>query len=443
MCSLLLNVSCKGSGDSGPTGTTSGLGGGTIYYVSPNGNDANPGTEEAPWRTVQKAADTLRSGETVYIRAGTYYERVVPQNSGNDYITYASYPGETAILDGTGVSFPSDWGGLFEIANLSNIRVSGLKVMNVGPGDNHAGILVDNSTDIIIEHNHTSNTTSSGIGVWDSRNVIIDGNEVELCCNDGEQECITVAITDTFEIRNNHIHHGGPGSIGGEGIDAKDGSSHGKIYGNHVHHMNRVGIYVEAWDKHTYDIDVYRNIVHDIADNDGFALASEEGGVLEDVRVYNNIAYNNGLSGIVLSEAGNSPTHPVRNITIINNTFANNGSNVWGGGISIENPDVSNLVIRNNICSQNRWFQIQNEVAVQQLTIDHNLIHGTKGDAENDGADAREGDPLFVNAGGGNFRLRSGSPAIDAGSADNAPFDDFDGVGRPQGAGYDIGAFEQ
>jgi hypothetical protein len=333
--------------------------------------------------------------------------------------------------------------GLFEVSGLSNIRISGLQIINAGPGDNHCGILVDNSQNIIIDANYTYNKTSSGIGVWGSSNVIIDSNEVELACNDGEQESITVAGTNTFEIRNNHVHHGGPGTIGGEGIDAKDGSSHGKIYNNHVHHLNdRVGIYVDAWDKHTYDIEIYRNIVHDIDNNDGFAVASEEAGLLEDIRVYNNIAYNNGLSGIVLGDAGDAATHPVRDVTIINNTFYNNGNSTWGGGISIENPDVSNLVIRNNICSQNQWFQIQTEVSVQNLTIDHNLVFGTKGDDENDGSDVVEGDPRFVNPSGGDFHLQGGSPAIDAGSSDDAPVDDFDGSPRPQRAGYDIGAFE-
>jgi hypothetical protein len=355
-----------------------------------------------------------------------------------------AYSGETVTLDGSGVSMPNDMAGLFEISGLRNIRVSGLRIVNVGPGDNHCGILVDNAQNITLDNNYTYNTTSSGIGVWSSRNVLIDSNEVELCCNDGEQECITVAGTDTFEIRNNHVHHGGPGTIGGEGIDAKDGSSHGKIYNNHVHHLNdRVGIYVDAWDKHTYDIEIYRNRVHDISNNDGFAINSEEAGLLEDIRVYNNIAYNNGLSGLVFGDAGDAATHPVSNVTIINNTFYNNGSNIWGGGISVENSDISNLVIRNNICSQNRWFQINVEAPVQNLTIDHNLVDGTKGDDENDGTDFVEGAPLFVSAGGGDFHVQAGSPAIDAGSSDDAPNDDFDGMPRPQGGGYDIGAFER
>lgn len=31
----------------------------SIYYVSKNGNDSNDGTLESPWKTIQKAADTL------------------------------------------------------------------------------------------------------------------------------------------------------------------------------------------------------------------------------------------------------------------------------------------------------------------------------------------------------------------------------------------------
>lgn len=46
--------------------------GGTTYYVSPSGNDKNPGTETQPWQTIQKAADTLVAGDTVYIKEGFY-----------------------------------------------------------------------------------------------------------------------------------------------------------------------------------------------------------------------------------------------------------------------------------------------------------------------------------------------------------------------------------
>lgn len=63
---------------------------GVDYFVATTGNDANPGTETLPWRTVQKAADTMVAGDTVFIRAGTYVERVTPTQAGTDggYITY-------------------------------------------------------------------------------------------------------------------------------------------------------------------------------------------------------------------------------------------------------------------------------------------------------------------------------------------------------------------
>ena len=53
--------------------------------------------------------------------------------------------------------------------------------------------------------------------------------------------------------------------------------------------------------------------------------------------------------------------------------------------------------------------------------------------------------PKFVNyirTGGGNYHLTSTSPAINAGIASNAPSTDYDGVSRPQGSAYDIGAYE-
>ncbi|MCK4306788.1 right-handed parallel beta-helix repeat-containing protein [candidate division WOR-3 bacterium] len=416
---------------------------GTIYYVAKNGYNTNPGTEAQPWLTIQKAADTLIAGDTVYIKTGIYSERVIPQNSGahGNYITYLAYPGDTITIDGTGISLP-EWGGLFDISDRNYIKISGFRIINVSSNYHNTGILVDNSSHIIIEKNYTYNTVSSGIAAWYSSNIIIDSNEVELACNNGEQECITVAITDTFEVKNNYVHHGGPGSMGGEGIDVKDGSSNGKVYKNYVHDMNRLGIYVDAWDKHTYNIDVFQNIVHNCTD--GFDVASEAGGLLENVRLYNNIAYNNKNVGIWIVNWGEPvPEHPMKDIKVINNTLYNNGEE-WGGGIMIMNSDAKNVVIRNNLCSQNLSFQIALEdTPPTNLVVDHNLIDGYMGYwGEIYGRDSVVGNPDFISPSVAGFHLQEDSPAIDKGSSIYAPNDDFDGNPRPQGAGYDIGAFE-
>jgi hypothetical protein len=46
------------------------------FYVSTTGSDSNPGTQTAPWRTVQHAADTARAGSTVNVRGAVYEELV-------------------------------------------------------------------------------------------------------------------------------------------------------------------------------------------------------------------------------------------------------------------------------------------------------------------------------------------------------------------------------
>src|SRR4051794_14334904 len=79
---------------------------GKVYYVSTSGSNSNPGTQASPWLTIQHAAESVKAGGTVYIRKGVYNEAVTPPVSGSaaaGSITFQSYPGETATIDGTGL----------------------------------------------------------------------------------------------------------------------------------------------------------------------------------------------------------------------------------------------------------------------------------------------------------------------------------------------------
>jgi hypothetical protein len=416
------------------------------YYVAPAGSDANPGTEAQPWRTIQNAAETLVAGDTVYIRAGTYRERVVPHNSGcaGSTITYAAYPGDTVTLDGSTITLPDDLAGLFEVSHKSYIRISGLRVINAGPNNDNAGILVLDSSHIVVENNQTYSTNSSGIGVWGSSHVRVDGNRIDEAAGGGWQECISVAGTDTFQVHDNEVIN-----CHKEGICIKHGASSGQVFRNHVHHTQRVGIYVDAWDTHTHDISVFQNVVHDVSDSDGFALASEMGGLLQDVSFHNNVAYHNRYLGFAITT--NGVGGPMDGITIVNNTAYDNGWTVWGGGIAVDNPNARNVVVRNNILSQNLYFQLVlgPGVPAQHITLDHNLVDGYR-DTEGEvyGEQAVVGDPSFVDAGAADFHLRGTSPAIDAGSPDRAPGVDYDGRLRPYDGDHDgqaevdIGAYE-
>jgi hypothetical protein len=61
--------------------------------------------------------------------------------------------------------------------------------------------------------------------------------------------------------------------------------------------------------------------------------------------------------------------------------------------------------------------------------------------ATSQGLRSMQADPLFVNASVNDFHLQLGSPAVNAGTELGVDRD-LDGTPRPQGAGYDIGAFE-
>jgi parallel beta-helix repeat protein len=407
---------------------------GGTYYVATTGSDANPGTESLPWRTIQKAANTLAAGDTAYIRAGTYSEPISPQNSGTEgsFITYANYPGEVATIDGTGVDIP-EWAGLFDITNRVYIRVSGLRIVNACTNPHNPGILVDTCEHIWIEKNYTHNTNDSGIGVWSSSDVLVEGNEVDTACQAMWNECISVGGSARFEVRNNVVHDSEK-----EGICVKDGSSKGAVYDNEVYGTGAVGFYVDAQDERTSDIQVHNNVSHDGAEN-GFAMASEVGGLLENVRVYNNVAYGNGWCGLQVT-ACCIGTHPMSGIQIVNNTFYDNGRGEWGGGIYLENDQAEGVVVRNNLCSQNLTFQIAADPGTYE-SVDHNLVDGFRGsEGEIRGDACVEGDPLFVEASSHDFHLRFDSPAIAMGSPDAAPWLDFDY--QPRGTPPDIGADE-
>ncbi len=74
------------------------------------------------------------------------------------------------------------------------------------------------------------------------------------------------------------------------------------------------------------------------------------------------------------------------------------------------------------------------------------LVKGDRVYTEKDLGDLGEGnlygDPLFVKV-GYDYHLVEESPAVDSGTSVGAPSDDLDGVERPLGGGYDIGAYER
>jgi len=81
------------------------------YYVSPSGNDTNPGSMAEPFATLQRAHTAVSAGDTVYIRGGTYSIVGVGASSSagialsksgtsdTNRIRYWAYAGEVPVFD--------------------------------------------------------------------------------------------------------------------------------------------------------------------------------------------------------------------------------------------------------------------------------------------------------------------------------------------------------
>ncbi|MBN1556299.1 MAG: right-handed parallel beta-helix repeat-containing protein [Phycisphaerae bacterium] len=82
-------------------------GDGNYYFVSANdpaADDANDGSSSRPFKTVQRGADMLQPGDTLWIREGEYREFVKLKKSGESFdkmLNVRGYPGEKAIIKGS------------------------------------------------------------------------------------------------------------------------------------------------------------------------------------------------------------------------------------------------------------------------------------------------------------------------------------------------------
>ncbi|WP_235714681.1 right-handed parallel beta-helix repeat-containing protein [Neobacillus dielmonensis] len=120
-----------------PTGPTS-------YYISPTGSDTNPGTKEAPFKSMKKAQEAASSGDTVYIRGGVYDEFEIAKNDSNyNYvndiyksgITYEAYPGERPVFDFKNVPTNLRVAAFFVEDGVTGIKFKGFDVTGVKVGN--------------------------------------------------------------------------------------------------------------------------------------------------------------------------------------------------------------------------------------------------------------------------------------------------------------------
>ncbi|MFC5740151.1 right-handed parallel beta-helix repeat-containing protein [Dyella tabacisoli] len=396
---------------------------GHVYYVATNGLNSNPGTQDAPWLTVQRAANSVVPGDTVYVRGGVYNETVDVPTSGSAAIgpiTFSSYPGETATLSGKGLLVPAGTTrGVWNLSDRSYITIQGFDVgyytassttetpigIYISGAGSNISLLNNRVHDIVNTVESCPNGNAFGIEVYGSRapasinNLTISGNEVDHLRTGCSESLSLTGNVEHWTISNNVVHDNdniGIAALGFEkaapniGSVIYDQARDGVIAGNTVYNISSQtngayhpgdfssdGIYVEGGTRVT----VERNLVHHV--DIGIELASETLGKLtSEVIARNNLVYLSNSAGISIGGAG-SKNGGTLNATIVNNTLFQNDSQGTGSGEFQIQYHASGTVFENNVIYANSngllvnfWpSSAQNPGYGNPGTIDHNLYN--------------------------------------------------------------------
>lgn len=122
-----------------PTANEPGSGSGDVYFVDPNGNNANSGTIGSPWQTIIRALQEAKPGDTVFLRDGIYRQDenlnqsyFADSATGQARITLAAYPGETPVI--TSMQLAEDTQDWTPVAGYDNVYF-----LDLLPQDDHLG----------------------------------------------------------------------------------------------------------------------------------------------------------------------------------------------------------------------------------------------------------------------------------------------------------------
>ena len=465
------------------------------FYVSTTGDDSNPGTQMAPWRTVQHAADTARAGSTVNVRGGIYEELVSIKASGNatdGYVIFRSYPGETAVLDAEHFA-PDGRSAILTIHNKSYVRIEGFEIRNyrtaehrltplgisvMGVGS-HIELLKNNVHHIEQTFNgrdgpgHGANGFGIAVYGTDAKTpiseLVIDGNEVHHLKTGSSESLVVNGNVTNFRITHNVVHDNNNIGIDVIGFErtapdpAVDQARDGIVSGNLVYNItsrgnpaygneqNSDGIYVDGGTR----ILIEQNVMHDV--DFGIELASEhKDRATSYITARNNLIYHCHTAGVSIGGYAPERGHTDHS-TVVNNTLYENDTSETGSGEFQMQWNMADDIFANNIVyAGSRCLITLNRSQVEKsqppVTIDHNLYYCASGAnastwkesaatvtgfdqyVESTGNDrhSRFLDSHFVDAAAHDFHVRSDSPAIAAGTTDGVPVGELDLEGSPR-----------
>ncbi|MBU0676541.1 MAG: right-handed parallel beta-helix repeat-containing protein [Verrucomicrobia bacterium] len=443
---------------------------GADAIVAPSGGD---------FTSIQQAIDQAAPGDTVRVRDGVYYEKVVFSSGGSaggGYVSLRAYDGEHPVLDGTGVAGQS----MVVIQEHDYIRIEGFEIRNNSGVTDGSGIrLLGACQHIQIVSNEIHEMRGSnamGITLYGTNStpasdILVQGNHVHHCDPATSEAIVLNGNINGFEVSGNLVHdvnNIGIDFIGGETDISPYGiCRNGVCRGNHVYKARSAygggyagGIYVDG----AQNILIEDNMVHEC--DLGIEIGAENSGFdSTGIVVRSNRVFNNDKVGIVFG-GFEQAVGRVRGCRFENNVCYKNDTLQDGNG-ELWIQFASNNIVENNIffCGPQDWIVVSWE-GNSNNSLDYNLYFSASGDSndatfvwngtEHNGfqtyrsgtgqdAHSKWTDPQFVDAAATNFHIANTSPAVDAGNpslAFSSTVKDMDGQSRVMGGIVDTGSDE-
>src|SRR5262245_33495565 len=384
--------------------------------------------------TILACVNAMAGGDTCLVGPGSYQERIrFPSgksgSAGRLTTVKAEVTGTVDVwgadtlncnyvrIEGFNISVPSSLTGWTDGVGVA-VRSSNVEVVSNYIHDTHWAAISGSGSSVTIRGNHTY---KCGMGFnLSGSNWLVERNDIERTTKYPE-----IGDADNMRffgqnhvIRSNHLFGTLSTEIGAAHVDGfqtfDDGgdiAQHVIIECNLLEGYYHQGLMLEAtYHSNNFDITIRNNVF--IAPQT-YAVAAFRN--MRDVKVYNNTVINPEIFGVRIAESSAGEAR--------NNIFFSSKTGIPDGDIKelTYSADATSTVI-----GEKNLLYIPSKT-ISQASFPNDIVNQN---------------PQFVNLVGFDLHLRPNSVAIDRGAALNTVIIDRDGVSRPQGSAWDIGAYE-